>query len=153
MKSSRSSISPRRPWAASSSATRASSSTIRSAWYSPVVTGPASRAARLRRQARIASEQATTSPMEPYLAWFQADRGNLNRFYNITISPTRQAQFRALYRQWQELLTNAALFVLPSDLEGLSLALLDAMGAGVCVLTSDVPETVTMSKRVVPVVA
>jgi glycosyltransferase involved in cell wall biosynthesis len=39
-----------------------------------------------------------------------------------------------------ELLSNAMLFVLPSDLEGLSLALLDAMGAGVCVLTSDVPE-------------
>jgi glycosyltransferase involved in cell wall biosynthesis len=31
---------------------------------------------------------------------------------------------------------------LPSDLEGLSLALLDAMGAGLCVLTSDVPENV-----------
>jgi glycosyltransferase involved in cell wall biosynthesis len=40
----------------------------------------------------------------------------------------------------EEVLTNAALFVLPSDLEGLSLALLDAMGAGVCVLASDVPE-------------
>ena len=39
-----------------------------------------------------------------------------------------------------ELLTNAMLLVLPSDLEGLSLALLDAMGAGVCVLASDVPE-------------
>jgi len=39
-----------------------------------------------------------------------------------------------------ELLTNAVIFVLPSDLEGLSLALLDAMGAGVCVLTSDIPE-------------
>jgi glycosyltransferase involved in cell wall biosynthesis len=39
-----------------------------------------------------------------------------------------------------ELLANAALFVLPSDLEGLSLALLDAMAAGVCVLTSDIPE-------------
>jgi glycosyltransferase involved in cell wall biosynthesis len=39
-----------------------------------------------------------------------------------------------------ELLTNAMLFVLPSDLEGLSLALLDAMGAGLCVLVSDVPE-------------
>jgi glycosyltransferase involved in cell wall biosynthesis len=40
----------------------------------------------------------------------------------------------------EELLGNAALFVLPSDLEGLSLALLDAMAAGVCVLTSDIPE-------------
>ena len=39
-----------------------------------------------------------------------------------------------------ELLTNAMLLVLPSDLEGLSLAMLDAMGAGVCVLASDVPE-------------
>jgi len=39
-----------------------------------------------------------------------------------------------------QLLTNAAIFVLPSDLEGLSLALLDAMGAGVCALTSDIPE-------------
>jgi glycosyltransferase involved in cell wall biosynthesis len=39
-----------------------------------------------------------------------------------------------------ELLTNAMLFVLPSDLEGLFLALLHAMGAGVCVLASDIPE-------------
>jgi glycosyltransferase involved in cell wall biosynthesis len=39
-----------------------------------------------------------------------------------------------------ELLTNAMLFVLPSDMEGLSLALLDAMGAGLCVLSSDIPE-------------
>jgi glycosyltransferase involved in cell wall biosynthesis len=39
-----------------------------------------------------------------------------------------------------ELLTNAMMFVLPSDLEGLSLALLDAMGAGLCVLSSDVAE-------------
>lgn len=39
-----------------------------------------------------------------------------------------------------ELLTNAMVFVLPSDIEGLSLALLDAMGAGVCALSSDVAE-------------
>jgi len=39
-----------------------------------------------------------------------------------------------------ELLTNAMLFVLPSQMEGLSLALLDAMGAGICVLASDIAE-------------
>ena len=40
----------------------------------------------------------------------------------------------------KEVLTNAALFVLPSDLEGLSLALLEAMAAGLCVLASDIAE-------------
>jgi glycosyltransferase involved in cell wall biosynthesis len=40
----------------------------------------------------------------------------------------------------EEVVTNAAAFVLPSDLEGLSLALLDAMGAAVCVLASNTPE-------------
>lgn len=40
----------------------------------------------------------------------------------------------------EELLTNAMIFVLPSDLEGLSLALLDAMGAGLCVLASNIAE-------------
>jgi len=41
---------------------------------------------------------------------------------------------------FDELLTNAMLFVLPSDLEGLSLALLEAMGPGLCVLVSDIAE-------------
>ena len=40
----------------------------------------------------------------------------------------------------EEIVSNAALFVLPSEIEGLSLALLDAMASGVCVLTSDIPE-------------
>lgn len=41
---------------------------------------------------------------------------------------------------FEEVLTNAALVVLPSDLEGMSLSLLEAMGAGICVLASDTPE-------------
>jgi glycosyltransferase involved in cell wall biosynthesis len=40
----------------------------------------------------------------------------------------------------EEVLTNAALFVLLSDLEGMLMALLDAMGAGICVLTSNTAE-------------
>src|SRR5262249_35151133 len=58
----------------------------------------------------------------------------------------RHASNRTMFIDWlsgnalTEVLTNAALFVLPSDLEGLSLALLDAMGAGICVLASDTPE-------------
>ncbi len=58
----------------------------------------------------------------------------------------RHASDRIRFLPWvsgsdlEELLANAALFVLPSELEGLSLALLDAMAAGVCVLTSDIPE-------------
>jgi glycosyltransferase involved in cell wall biosynthesis len=58
----------------------------------------------------------------------------------------KQANKNVLLLDWlsgqalDELLLNAMLFVLPSDLEGMSLALLDAMSAGVCVLTSDVAE-------------
>jgi glycosyltransferase involved in cell wall biosynthesis len=58
----------------------------------------------------------------------------------------RQACENILVLDWvsgsalDELRANAALFVLPSDLEGLSLALLEAMSAGVCVLASDIPE-------------
>jgi glycosyltransferase involved in cell wall biosynthesis len=40
----------------------------------------------------------------------------------------------------KEVLSNAALFVLPSEMEGMSLSLLEAMGAGLCVLASDTPE-------------
>jgi glycosyltransferase involved in cell wall biosynthesis len=60
----------------------------------------------------------------------------------------KHASDRVLFLDWlsgdalAEVLTNAALFVLPSDVEGLSLALLDAMGAGVCVLASNTPENI-----------
>jgi glycosyltransferase involved in cell wall biosynthesis len=68
-------------------------------------------------------------------------------YTNAYVDDLRKHQSeQVLFLDWvygaalDELLTNAALFVLPSDLEGLSLALLDAMGAAVCVLTSDIPE-------------
>ncbi|MBV9572586.1 MAG: glycosyltransferase family 4 protein [Acidobacteriales bacterium] len=47
-----------------------------------------------------------------------------------------------------DLLTNAMLLVLPSDIEGLSLVLLEAMGAGVCVLASDIPENRELVEQV-----
>jgi glycosyltransferase involved in cell wall biosynthesis len=64
--------------------------------------------------------------------------------YVVTLRQHESDQIRIL--DWvtgealDELVTNACLFVLPSHLEGLSLALLEAMGAGICVLTSDIPE-------------
>lgn len=63
----------------------------------------------------------------------------------MVVSKTLQQYYRDRYGREtvyvpEELLANAAVFVLPSELEGLSLALLDAMGAAVCVLASDIPE-------------
>lgn len=43
-------------------------------------------------------------------------------------------------RVLQELFSNACLYVLPSDLEGMPISLLEAMSYGRCCLTSDIPE-------------
>lgn len=43
-------------------------------------------------------------------------------------------------RRLQELFSNAYVYVLPSDLEGMPLSLLEAMSYGNCCLTSDIPE-------------
>ncbi len=45
-------------------------------------------------------------------------------------------------RLLEELVGHARVFVLPSDLEGMSLALLEAMGYGTCCLASDIPENI-----------
>ena len=43
-------------------------------------------------------------------------------------------------REREELFSNAYLFVLPSDLEGMPLGLMEAMSYGNCVVASDIPE-------------
>jgi len=43
-------------------------------------------------------------------------------------------------RELEELYSNSYLYVLPSELEGMPISLLEAMGYGNCCLTSDIPE-------------
>ena len=43
-------------------------------------------------------------------------------------------------RQLEELFSNAYIFVLPSDIEGMAISLLEAMSYGNCCLVSDIPE-------------
>ncbi len=43
-------------------------------------------------------------------------------------------------RKLEELFCNAAVYIQPSEIEGLSIALLEAMGSGTCCLASDIPE-------------
>jgi glycosyltransferase involved in cell wall biosynthesis len=45
-------------------------------------------------------------------------------------------------RLLEELLSNACVYVLPSEIEGLSVGLLEALSYGNCVLVSDIPENV-----------
>lgn len=47
-------------------------------------------------------------------------------------------------RPLEELYSNAYIYVLPSDLEGMPLSLLEAMSYGNCCLTSDIPECATV---------
>ena len=70
-----------------------------------------------------------SSYSDQYANGLRAHEGDQIRILDWISGPSRD-----------ELIANALLFVLPSDLEGLSVALLEAMGAGVCVLTSDIPE-------------
>ncbi len=48
-------------------------------------------------------------------------------------------------RRLEELYSNAYVYVLPSDLEGMPLSLLEAMSYGNCCLTSDIPECATVT--------
>lgn len=43
-------------------------------------------------------------------------------------------------RDLEELFSNAYAFVLPSDVEGMAISLLEAMSYGNCCLVSDIPE-------------
>lgn len=47
----------------------------------------------------------------------------------------------------QELYSNAYVFVLPSDIEGMALSLLEAMSYGNCCLVSDIPENVEVVEQ------
>ncbi len=42
----------------------------------------------------------STSELRPVIERFSTDRGSLNRFYTIQISPTRQTRMKQFYRDW-----------------------------------------------------
>lgn len=50
-----------------------------------------------------------------------------------------------------ELFSNAMLYVLPSEVEGMSMSLLEAMSYGICCLVSDIPENMDIAKGLVEV--
>lgn len=50
-------------------------------------------------------------------------------------------------RQLEELFSNAYCFVLPSDIEGMAISLLEAMSYGNCCLVSDIPENTEVVKE------
>ena len=50
-------------------------------------------------------------------------------------------------RMLEELYSNAYVYVLPSDVEGMPLTLLEAMSYGNCCLTSDIPECTEVTER------
>jgi len=68
-------------------------------------------------------------PRDPYVAALQARASDRILFPGYVAGELLE-----------ELLSNTGVFVLPSSIEGLSIALLEAMSYGVCVLTSDIPE-------------
>lgn len=50
-------------------------------------------------------------------------------------------------RELEELYSNAYFFVLPSDVEGMAMGLLEAMSYGNCCLVSDIPENIEVTKE------
>ena len=50
-------------------------------------------------------------------------------------------------RQLEELFSNAYCFVLPSDIEGMAISLLEAMSYGNCCVVSDIPENTEVVKE------
>ncbi len=64
------------------------------------------------------------------------------KYLHYTAGQNPQIVFTGLQKGQilQELFSNAYLYVLPSEVEGLSISLLEAMAAGRCPLVSDIPE-------------
>ncbi|MBR5774581.1 MAG: glycosyltransferase family 4 protein [Clostridia bacterium] len=91
--------------------------------------------------------KATATDKKLVIAGGASDSGD----YEAELKALAQGDDRIIFtgfiqgRVLEELYSNAYIYVLPSDLEGMPLSLLEAMSYGNCCLTSDIPECATVT--------
>lgn len=90
------------------------------------------------QQAKIDKKLVIAGAASDTDSYYQELKGKVKDTKNIIFTGFVQG------KELEELYSNAYVYILPSDLEGMPLSLLEAMSYGNCCLTSDIPECATV---------